>query len=92
MKELELTEDIIVKLGLDPKKGWEELTVDESADIYVDGVCDVGDETYKCSVAKTLVYNVDTGEMVFTECQELSDPNSKLCYWGGQGGLPISEE
>jgi len=92
MKEIELTPEIIERLGLDSSAEWGEIRADESGDIYVQGVCNVQDEDNKCPVAKTIVYNVETGEIVSDECPEPSDPNSKLCYWGGRGELPIGEE
>ncbi|MCH7641430.1 hypothetical protein IID22_04510 [Patescibacteria group bacterium] len=92
MKELELTEDIIVKLGLDPKKGWGEMRVDGSGEIYVQGVCGAGDENYSCPVRKTVIYNADTGAYESAECPTYPNPNSNLCYRELQGKLQVGEK
>lgn len=92
MKELELKENIIRQLELDPGQGWGEMRADDSGEIYVQGVCGVGDESYSCPVRKTAIYNTDTGEYESAKCPTYPNPNSKLCYRELQGELPVGEE
>ena len=91
MKERELTEDIVKRLGIDPTAGWSEFTDGESSDILVRGVCDIGDEFQTCPLVRSAIFNIDTGKMLRVKCPSPSQAEFDLCFWEDGGISPIGK-